>query len=104
MPILWEARGSRLLGSGRQLPPQPTLAESPSQGGGGGGSGRGEWGGFSKGRGGGRVGLVWFGLASTQPVVWGVTLTVHARPKAWECGRVSSLLTRRPARLADCLC
>ena len=32
------------------------------------------------------VGLVRFGLASTQPVVSGASLTVHARPKAWECG------------------
>ena len=26
------------------------------------------------------------GLASTRPVVSGANLTVHARPKAWECG------------------
>ena len=35
---------------------------------------------------GGGGGLVWFGLASTRPVVSGASLTVHARPKAWECG------------------
>ena len=39
-------------------------------------------------------GLVWFGLASTRPVVCGATLTVHARPKAWECESVTSSYSR----------
>ena len=47
-------------------------------------------------------GLVWFGLASTWPVVSGVTLTVHARPKAWECGFVTHSLSRTYSRAAPC--
>ena len=39
-------------------------------------------------------GLVWFGLASTRPVVSGASLAVHTRPKAWECGFVTPLLSR----------
>ena len=52
-------------------------------------------------RGGGRgvwFGLVWFGLASTRPMVSGVTLTVHARPWAWECENVSALPAHYPVR------
>ena len=47
----------------------------------------------------GAIGLVWFGLASTLPVVSGASLTVHARPKAWECGFVTPLLSRTSSRL-----
>ena len=37
-------------------------------------------------------------------MVWGVTLTVHARPKAWECGSVMPPFYRTPAYFADRLC
>ena len=70
---------------------------------------------------GGRVLVLVLVLASTRPVVSGASLTVHARPKAWECGayrryfhassrfissaaravrRVPGLLDFRTARLA----
>ena len=46
----------------------------------------------------------WFGLASTRPLVSGITLTAHARPKAWECGSVTPSLSCTSACLADRLC
>ena len=38
-------------------------------------------------------------LASTRPVVSGARLSVHARPKAWECGVYRQYLSRSSPRI-----
>ena len=71
--------GGHPLGSGRQLPPQLTIGRRPLGGGGG---------------------LV---LASTRPVVSGASLSVHARPKAWECGAYRQYFRACPRASSLCL-
>ena len=68
----------------RSCPPVPR--RYGGEGTGGGGRGR-------------RVGVLVLVLAGTRPVVSGARLSVHARPKAWECGVYRQCLSRSSPRI-----